>query len=270
MYQEYYGLREMPFNITPDPEFLYLSPTHQEALAHLRFGIEQKKGFMVLTGEVGCGKTTLCRALLDDLSPDLYETILILNPRISEAQLLYNILQEMGESVENPDHADLTSRLNEALLQRIHAGREIIMLIDEAQNLSFEVMEQIRLLSNLETNSRKLLQIILLGQPELKHKLREKRLRQFRQRVLVYYDLSPLDRTETAAYVQHRLTRAGSNGRPRMTRAALRKIHRNSGGTPRLINNLCDRALLSAYVRDADEVNYWDVRRAVRDIRRLG
>lgn len=269
MYLEFFGLNEMPFNVTPDPRYLYLSPTHEDALAHLRYGISEKKGFIVLTGEVGCGKTTLCRTLLNELDEKHYETILILNPRINEQQLLINILRELGE---NPDQyqGDLTGRLNEALLERIHAGKEIVMIVDEAQNLSFGVLEQIRLLSNLETDDQKLLQIILIGQPELKTLLRQRRLRQLRQRVLVDYDLSPLRQSETQAYIQHRLTLAGSQGRPRFTNLALWRIHRVTRGTPRLINNLCDKALLSAYIRDSDEVNFWDVQRAVRDMRRLG
>ena len=249
MYQQYFNLGQMPFNVTPDPSFLYLSPTHQEALSHLRYGIEQRKGFIVLTGEVGCGKTTLCRQLLEDLDSAHYETILILNPRIDEAQLISAILRELGEPLNKNSSADRTGQLNDALFRRIEAGREIVMIIDEAQNLSFEVLEQIRLLSNLETADQKLLQIILMGQPEFKARLREQRLRQLRQRVLVYYDLRRLTHTETSSYVQHRLTLAGSNGRPQFTPRALRMIHRHSEGTPRIINNLCDRALLSAYIR---------------------
>lgn len=264
MYQEYYGFKEMPFNVTPDPKFLFLSPTHQEALAHLRYGIEEKKGFIVLTGEVGCGKTTLCRTLLNELEKNDCETILILNPRINEQQLIVNILRELGETI--PDNsADLMGQLNDALLQRIYKGKDLIMIIDEAQNLSFEVMEQIRLLSNLETDDQKLLQIIMLGQPELKARLREKKLRQLKQRVLVYYDLFPLNLIETEAYIQHRLSLAGGMGRLRFTPWALRKIFKKTRGTPRLINNLCDKALLSAYIRSSDIVNYWDVRRAFKD-----
>lgn len=269
MYQQFYGFQAMPFNITPDPKFLYLSPAHQEALSHLRYGIDERKGFIVLTGEVGCGKTTLCRTLLNDLDDDRYETVLILNPRIDEEQLILSILRELGEVVDEHNHADRTGILNEALMARIHAGKEIVMIIDEAQNLSFEVMEQIRLLSNLETDEQKLLQIILMGQPELKAKLREKRLRQFRQRVLVYYDLHPLDRKQTESYIQHRLSLAGANGRPRFTPRALGKVYRSTRGTPRLINNICDKALLSAYVRSADDVGWWDVRRAIKEIKRL-
>ncbi|GHB98172.1 ExeA family protein [Cerasicoccus arenae] len=271
MYKEFFGLSEMPFNVTPDPKFLFLSPTHQDALAHLRYGIKEKKGFIVLTGEVGCGKTTLCRTLLGELDeqPQI-ETILILNPRISEQQLLFNILHELGEDVPEASHIDLTARLNGALLARIHAGKEIVMIIDEAQNLSFEVMEQLRLLSNLETHDQKLLQIILMGQPELNDRLREKRLRQFRQRVLVYYDLSALNRAETASYIQHRLTTAGSNGCPRFTWWAQWRIHRWTQGTPRLINNLCDKALLAAYIRDSEEIAFSDISRAIKDLKRLG
>lgn len=259
----------MPFNVTPDPKFLFLSPTHQEALSHLKYGVEERKGFIVLTGEVGCGKTTLCRALLDDLPSERYETVLILNPRINEEQLLLSILRELGEPLHEGLAADRTGYLNEALLRRIDAGKEIVMIIDEAQNLTFEVLEQIRLLSNLETDDQKLLQIILMGQPEFKARLREQRLRQLRQRVLVYYDLSQLSPAQTASYIQHRLTTAGSQGRPRFTDRALAKIHRSTHGTPRLINNLCDKAILSAYIRNSDEVNWWDVVRAERDIRRL-
>ena len=222
MYQEFYGFAEMPFNVTPDPKFLFLSPTHQEALSHLRYGIEEKKGFIVLTGEVGCGKTTLCRALLNELDEKTCETILILNPRINEEQLIVNILRELGERVPR-NTADLMGRLNDALLKRIKKGKDLVMIIDEAQNLSFEVMEQVRLLSNLETDDQKLLQIIMLGQPELKARLREKRLRQLKQRVLVYYDLFPLNHKETEAYIQHRISLAGGMGRPRFTNAALRK-----------------------------------------------
>jgi len=270
MYDQFYGLAEMPFNVTPDPRFLFLSPTHQDALAHLRYGIESRKGFIVLTGEVGCGKTTLCRALLNELDPQRHDTALILNPRISERQLVVGILRELGEDLERDvDELDPTGRLNEVLLKRIEAGRDIVLIIDEAQNLSFEVMEQLRLLSNLETDNQKLLQIVLMGQPELKHMLRQKRLRQLRQRVLVYYDLGHLSREDTAAYVQHRLSLAGANGKPKFTPRALGYLHRASHGTPRMINNIADRALLSAFVHDSEAVTFWDVRRALRDIRKL-
>jgi general secretion pathway protein A len=309
MYQQFFGFRVMPFNITPDPRFLYLSPTHHDALAHLRYGLAQKAGFIVLTGEVGCGKTTLCRAFLNELDHARTDTALILNPRLTERELLAAILRELGEladlSANAPialDSADLTGRLNSALLRRIAAGRDIVLIIDEAQNLSFEVMEQLRLLSNLETDTQKLLQIILIGQPELKARLAERRLRQLRQRILVFYELRPLRHAQVQAYVQHRLTLAlqvqtpanttapfvfdrapapaaldskfetrnshltlPSVPLPHFTAAALRAISRRSHGIPRLVNTLCDKALLAAYVRDSHQITWADVRRAAKD-----
>jgi general secretion pathway protein A len=321
MYQQFFGFRVMPFNITPDPRFLYLSPTHHDALSHLRYGLAQKAGFIVLTGEVGCGKTTLCRAFLNELDSTRVETALILNPRLTERELLAAILRELGEisdaSAHGPlalDNADLTGRLNSALLRRIHAGKDIVLIIDEAQNLSFEVMEQLRLLSNLETDTQKLLQIILIGQPELKARLAERRLRQLRQRILVFYELRPLNYSQVQAYVQHRLTLAlqvqnpastsapfildpastpnldapsanssTANRKPKtvnfsatpsaplpnFTLPALRAIARRSHGIPRLVNTLCDKALLAAYVRDSHQVTWADVRRAAKDQQQL-
>lgn len=269
MYQSFYGLSEMPFNITPDPKFLYLSPTHLEALQHLKYGVQEKKGFIVLVGEVGCGKTTLCRRFLNELDHEHYDTALILNPRITETEMLRAILTELGETHLGQGHHDLAAQISRVLLGRIEHGRNIVLIIDEAQNLSFEVLEQIRLLSNLETDKQKLLQIVLLGQPELKNLLAQDRLRQLRQRILVHYQLKPLTLFDTDHYIQHRLTLAGASGRPFLTQAALKLIHRASKGVPRVINNLCDKALLSAFIRDSDEVNYWDVRRAIREVKTL-
>lgn len=269
MYQSFYGFREMPFNITPDPRFLYLSPTHQEALQHLKYGVSEKKGFIVLVGEVGCGKTTLCRRFLNELDPARYDTALILNPRVTETQMLKAILTELGETKLARSQVDLVAQMNRVLLERIEKSRDIVLIIDEAQNLKFEVLEQIRLLSNLETDKQKLLQIVLMGQPELKEVLAREELRQLRQRILVHYELHPLSPSDVAHYIQHRLSLAGSNGRPNFTRWALRAIHRASGGIPRVVNNLCDRALLAAFIREADDVTFWDVRRAVRDMQNL-
>jgi general secretion pathway protein A len=269
MYQSYYGFKEMPFNITPDPRFLYLSPTHQEALQHLKYGVAERKGFIVLVGEVGCGKTTLCRRFLNEIDPARYDTALILNPRVTETQMLKAILTELGEAKLARSQADLVAQMNRVLLERIARGRDIVLIIDEAQNLKFEVLEQIRLLSNLETDKQKLLQIVLMGQPELKDVLARDELRQLRQRILVHYELHPLSANDVHQYIQHRLTLAGSTGRPSFTRWALRAIHRGSRGIPRIVNNLCDKALLAAFIRDSDEVNYWDVRRAVRDTENL-
>lgn len=265
MYQEFFGLREMPFHITPDPKFLFLSPTHQEALQHMRYGIRERKGFIVLTGEVGCGKTTLCRKVLEEIDAQPIETALILNPRLSETELLQAILRDLGSPPESSSHAALLEQLNRHCLDLIGKGKDIVLIIDESQNMGFEALEHLRLLSNLETNTRKLLQIVLIGQPELKTKLQRAELRQLRQRVLVFHDLRRLTREETAEYIQHRLTLAGANGRPAFTPWAVRKVHRHARGIPRLVNSLCDKALLSAFVRGKDDVTWRDVRRAVRE-----
>lgn len=266
MYQGFYGFREMPFNITPDPKFLFLSPTHNEALQHLRYGIEERKGFIVLIGEVGCGKTTLCRQLLNELNGDRYDTALILNPRIPETQLVRIILTELGITPKGRSRTDFVQQLNEELLKRINAGKDIALIIDEAQSMSVETLEYLRLLSNLETDKQKLLQIVLMGQPELRDKLMLPELRQLRQRILVNCVLQPLNSEETIHYIQHRLAMAGSQGRLHFTDYAFKRIYKSSGGIPRLINNICDKSLLSAYIRSSDEVNYRDVRNAVKEL----
>lgn len=269
MYQSFFGFSEMPFNITPDPRFLYLSPSHQEALQHLKYGVQERKGFICLVGEVGCGKTTLCRRFLNEIDSERFDTALILNPRVNETEMLKAILTELGESNLATSQPDLVVQMNRVLLDRITKGRDIVLIIDEAQNLEFEVLEQIRLLSNLETDKQKLLQIVLMGQPELKDVLSRPELRQLRQRILVHYELSPLKLHDTTHYIQHRMTLAGSHGRPNFTKWAIRSIHKASKGIPRLVNNLCDKALLSAYIRDSDEITFWDARRAIRDWRKL-
>jgi general secretion pathway protein A len=269
MYPRFYGFAEMPFSITPDPKFLYLSPTHLDALEHLKFGLDERKGFIVLVGEVGCGKTTLCRRLLNELDPRYWDTALILNPRLSETDMLRAILRELGDKRPARTPHELVNQINRRLLARIDAGKDIVLIIDEAQNLSFEVLEQIRLLSNLETDNQKLLQIILMGQPELKEILGRQELRQLRQRILIHYELKPLSMRDLTHYVHHRLSLAGSQGRPFFTRWALWELHRLSGGIPRVVNDLCDKALMAAYLRDSDEVAWRDMRRAARDVRRL-
>jgi general secretion pathway protein A len=264
MYLEHYGLAEAPFNITPDPRFLFFSDQHREAFDHLYFGIRERKGFIQITGEVGAGKTTLCRALLAQLGP-AYHTALILNPVLTGSQLLRAVLGELGVKAQR-DRGVMLEQLNEFLLERHREGHDVVLLIDEAQDLSDELLEQLRLLSNFETDDRKLLQIVLVGQPELREKLDRRSLRQLRQRITVRYHLGPLDLLDTRRYVEHRLHVAGANGRPTFSRWAMRAIHRYAGGVPRLVNSICDKTLLCGYVAGADELRYRDVRRAVKEL----
>lgn len=265
MYEEFYDLRETPFNLTPDPRFLFYSHRHREAYDHLFYGITQRKGFIQLTGEVGAGKTTLCRALLEGLGDD-FDTALVLNPVMTSIQLLRTVLRELGLNSKGNDRVRLMARLNTYLLEQVGAGRDVVLIIDEAQDLTDELLEQVRLLSNLETDQRKLLQIVLMGQPELREKLDQHRLRQLRQRITVRYHLAPLSRHETDFYLQHRLQIAGANGRPTFSPWAVRLIQRYSGGVPRLINAVADKALLCGYVEGRDHLGFWQVRRAIREL----
>lgn len=269
MYLEFFDLTRPPFGIAPDPDFLYLSPQHQEGLEHLRYGIDQRKGFIVLTGEVGCGKTTLCEALFRDLPEESYCNILIPNPNVDEVELFRAILKGMGQSSTSHSPLELMETIRLALKDCGDHGKEVVLTIDEAQGLSVNMLEQIRLLSNLETNDHKVLQIILAGQPELRKRLRQKELRQLRQRILVYYDLHALKFFETIRYVNYRLAFAGGNGKVKFSFLALIALHRASKGIPRLINSLCDRALLAAFIRGAKTVGRKDMKRAIRDFRRL-
>lgn len=264
MYDQFYGFREAPFHITPDPRFLYFSHRHREAFNHLLFGITERKGFIQLTGEVGAGKTTVCRAILEELGPR-YRTALILNPCLTPTQLLRAILTELGLP-PGRDRVACLERLNAFLLEQVRGGHDVVLVIDEAQDLDRDLLEQVRLLSNLETDRRKLLQIVLIGQPELKEKLDHKSLRQLRQRITVRYHLAPLSRSETELYVQHRLRVAGANSRPTFSRWALWRVYRYSRGIPRLINAVCDKTLLCGYVAGTDRLGLRHVRRAVREL----
>jgi general secretion pathway protein A len=265
MYEEFYGLTAPPFSITPDPRYLFFSHRHREAFDHIMFGINQRKGFIQLTGEVGAGKSTLCRAVLEQLGKG-YATALILNPVLTGNQLLRAILHEYGLEDRGNDRVRLMQRLNEFLLERVREGQDVVLFVDEAQDLPDQLLEEIRLLSNLETDDRKLLQIVLIGQTELRKRLQRPQLRQLRQRITVRYHLGPIKRGETEAYIFHRLTVAGSNGRPSFSPAAIRAIHRKARGVPRLINAICDKALLAGYVADRDYITRYEVRRAVRDL----
>jgi general secretion pathway protein A len=266
MYEEFYGLKEKPFNLTPDPRFFFLSENHRGAFEHLLYGIKEKEGFILITGEVGAGKTTLCRALLNKLESQATDTALILNPMFSGQELLQCILGDFGIPSSGTAKKDLLDGLNRFLLNQQAAGRSSVLIIDEAQNLPLPVLEELRILSNLETEKEKLLQIILMGQIELKEKLSLPRLRQLNQRISVRYHLQPLAREEVPRYIQHRLTVAGSTGDLHFTPGALREIYRYSQGIPRLINLACDRALLAGYAEQAREIRRQVVSRGLKSL----
>ncbi|MDP3939458.1 MAG: AAA family ATPase [Deltaproteobacteria bacterium] len=266
MYEAFYNFKERPFNLTPDPKYLFLSERHREALAHLLYGIRQRSGFILLTGEVGTGKTTLCRALMHSLDADT-EVALIFNPNVSSAELLQAINQEFGLPGASESRKALVDELNAHLLTRRQAGKNLVLLVDEAQNLPAPVLEELRLLSNLETETEKLLQIVLIGQPELNDLLGRTELRQLDQRMSVRYHLTPLDVKETGEYVAHRLSVASDKPRPRFTRGALRSLYRYSKGAPRLINTAADRALLVGFTRNRIRISGSIVRAAVQELR---
>ncbi|MBI2316650.1 MAG: AAA family ATPase [Betaproteobacteria bacterium] len=255
MYQSYFGLAEAPFSIAPDPRYLYLSQRHEEALAHLLYGVGGEGGFVLLTGEVGAGKTTVCRCLLEQV-PESCDVAYIFNPKLTVEELLSTICVEFGIAYPagNTSVKVFVDCLNAYLLDANARGRHTVLIIDEAQNLSADVLEQMRLLTNLETNQRKLLQIILLGQPELLAMLERAELRQLAQRIVAHYHLGPLSKSEVAAYVRHRLEVSGTQ-RELFPARLMGRLYRMSGGIPRVINVLCDRALLGAYVQGKERVD---------------
>lgn len=265
MYLEFYSLKEYPFNITPDPRFLYFSRHHKEAYDHLMYGIKRRKGFIELTGEVGSGKTTLCRAVLANLDRDV-ETALILNPSLTETQLIRAMLNDFGLEPKGNDRLSYIETLNEFLLRKNRDGTNVALLIDEAQDLSPQVMEQVRLLSNLETDQHKLIQMVLCGQPELKERLARPELRQLRQRITVRYHIPPLTIEETMMYIRHRLWVAGSDGSIVFDSAAVKEVYRYSKGGPRLINAVGDNAMLAGYVAGTKRIDARCVRKAIEQL----
>ncbi len=265
MYKDFYGLREYPFNMTPDPAFLFLSQEHRVALDVLRFGIRERKGFIVITGEVGAGKTTLCRALLASLD-DTTRTALVLNPSASGAQMVRTICEEFRLQPAKTTKKDLYDTLNAFLLRELAANHNVVLIIDEAQNLKPAILEEIRLLSNLETTKEKLLQIVLVGQPELGTLLARPDLRQLKQRVALRHHVQPLVFAELSEYITHRLRIAGDTGRLQWTDGALSLIHRYSKGVPRLINVVCDRALMAGYIAETFFIDAPQIERAIEDI----
>jgi general secretion pathway protein A len=266
VYTDFYGLKEKPFALLPDPRFIYLGNSHREALAHLLYGIEEGEGFIKVVGQVGTGKTTLCRTLLERVPEDA-EIAYIFNPSRSETELLAAINREFGLPTAARSRNDLIEQLNTYLLEQKAQSKKPILIIDEAQNLEPEVLEQIRLLSNLETDREKLLQIVLIGQPELEEKLARSDMRQLRQRITVRWDLSPFDATEVAEYVSHRLRVAGLHPHVELfSPSALRALHRASRGIPRLVNAIADRVMLLGYAEGTAKFTAKDVRRAAREL----
>jgi general secretion pathway protein A len=266
MYLSYFNLTEAPFSIAPNPRYLYLSRRHQEAIAHLLYGVNGDGGFVLLTGEVGAGKTTVCRYLLEQI-PESCDVAYIFNPKLSVAELLSTICVEFGIACP-PDNSSIkifVDCINAYLLDAHARGRHTVLIIDEAQNLSADVLEQMRLLTNLETNQRKLLQIILLGQSELAEMLERPELRQLAQRIVARYHLGPLSKAEVAAYVQHRLEVSGAQ-RQLFPAALMGRLYRLSRGVPRIINVICDRALLGAYTQGKDKVDLATLKQAAREV----
>ncbi len=266
MYESFFGFSEKPFNLTPDPKFLYLSARHTEASAHLDFGHRERGGFVVITGEVGTGKTTLARYFLGRLG-EATATAVVLYPALTAAELLRSILDDLHVKVKGTSLKELVDGLHRFLLESRAAGRNVVLLIDEAQDLSTEVLEQIRLISNLETDTEKLIQIVLMGQSELQEMLGRRELRQLAQRVTARYHLSALGREETESYIRHRLRVAGGEGKAMFTPGALAAVHRLSGGLPRLVNLICDRALLGGYVHGTRSIAAELVVQAAREVR---
>jgi general secretion pathway protein A len=266
MYEAFYGLKERPFNLTPDPKYLYLSDKHKEAFAHLLFGIKNRSGFVMVTGEIGTGKTTICRNLINQLNQDV-NLALIFNPSLNPVELMQKINAEFGIAHDATNVRELVDQLNVYLLEQATHDRTCVLIIDEAQNLAPSVLEQIRLLSNLETETEKLLQIILIGQPELAEKLALHELRQLNQRITARYHLKPLDQKETHQYIQYRLHVTGGRRKLKFTPAAVRTIFGHSKGTPRVINAVSDRCLLIGYTKETHIITPRIARQSIRELR---
>jgi len=261
MYESFYGFAEKPFSLTPDPKYLYRSESHSNALELLQYALDRREGFVVITGDIGTGKTTLCRALLEQTDRRTF-TALLLNPFLSEEDLLKAILQDLGvlsrtdgQTGRQPSKQDLVTVLHDFLLSLVPLGARAVLIVDEAQNLPLSILEQIRILSNLETDKEKLLQIVLVGQLELMGLLRSPDLRQLDQRISIKYQLKPLTDDEVGAYITHRLAIANGARSVAFTPAALRLVHEFTGGIPRLVNMLCDRALVGGYSAQASRID---------------
>jgi general secretion pathway protein A len=265
MYLEFYGLTENPFNVTSDPNFLYLSHTHKEALNHLLYGIEQRKGFVEITGEVGAGKTTLCRALLNQLDSKT-KTCLIFNSNLPENQLLEEILNDFGIIPERRSKVIFLRQLNDFLLKQLYDGNNTVLIIDEAQNLRSSTLETIRMLSNFETEKEKLLQIVLVGQPQLREKLDSPDLLQLKQRISVRFHIKALEKDEVRKYIEHRLHVAGSGEKITFTPGAIEHIYSYSKGIPRVINIICDKSLLLGFVHGTRFIEHDTIQKSIDEV----
>ena len=266
MYEAFFGFDRAPFNNTPDTSFYFPSERHNEALAQLLYTIQQKKGFAVLTGEIGAGKTTLCRNLLRQLDEEKTRTAIITNPRLTGIQLLYAVAKEFGIPTPEIHRVAILESINQFLIDMLGKDVNVVLIIDEAQNLPLATLEEVRLISNLETETEKLVQILLLGQPELRKKLEHPSLVQLRQRVAMRYHLQALDEEETSKYIEHRMALAGPNHRARFSSRAISMIYRYSGGIPRLINLLSDRVLIAAYAGETEKIGGKEVMEAIHEI----
>lgn len=269
MYQDYYKLKENPFNVTADPDFFYSSKCHADAISNLTYGIEQRKGILVITGEIGTGKTTLCRKLIRQAHKKI-KFALVLNPNFSEIEMLQLIAHDLGIRTKADNKFALIHALNKFLIKASNKGYNVVVIIDEAQNLSVEQLEQIRLLSNLETEKEKLLQIILVGQPELDEKLKLSELRQLRQRIAVHYQIQPLEKSDIKSYIHHRIAKVMRDPDAvrniHFTDQAIDSIFRATQGSPRTINILCDRALLAGFVSDTYLIDEFIIESCAREV----
>jgi general secretion pathway protein A len=266
MYQHFYGLKKMPFNTTPDTRFFFHSEQHQEALSSLLYAVNERKGFVLLTGEIGAGKTTVCRAFLNRLDPST-KVAVITNTRLTERQLLQAVCEEFGLWIPgNVGKVTLFNELNTFLIDQYRQGSNVVLIVDEAQNLRPEVLEEVRLISNLETERDKLIQIVLMGQPELREIMELPELKQLKQRIVLRFHLYPLSEREAQAYIFHRLKMAGADGSLKFSRKALRAVYEYSGGIPRVVNIICDNALLLGFVQETRKISEQLVREVIRDL----
>ena len=254
MYHQFYGFKETPFNLTPDSRFFYSSTKHTEALSTLLYAIQERKGFVVITGDVGSGKTTVCRTLLNKLD-NMTKTALITNSNLSAKDLLISILDDLEIDYTPGSKAKLHAQLNQYLIEQLRLDHNVVLIVDEAQNLTPSLLEEVRMLSNLETEQEKLIQIIFMGQPELKKKLALPQLEQLRQRIAVYFHLTPLEFEDMKQYIRHRLKVALEEDRSIFTESAFELIYQFSRGVPRLVNQICDSALLTGYIKEKQKLD---------------